>query len=171
MKQSLPVQLTLCRQHCFMAELYPATNCDTLWGWFFGGDTWSHILWNAGSIVLWQSSTQLQIATHCGTLVECPHLKRTKTMHFHSFLPPPTGYLPESDVQALLMAIELMGETTWKSSLFIVCWKTLPHCLNDQASSAWIHFSKRCLSCMLSIDCKLSYWPMRAAETDRYTED
>ena len=39
----------------------------------------------AGSIVLWQSSTQLQIATHCGTLVECPHLKRTKTMHFHSF--------------------------------------------------------------------------------------
>ena len=31
-------------------------------------------------------------------------------------------------------------ETTWKSSLFIVCWKTLPHCLNDQASSAWIHF-------------------------------
>ena len=46
------------------------------------------------------------------TLVECPHLKRTKTMHFHSFLPPPTGYLPESDVQALLMAIELMGETT-----------------------------------------------------------
>ena len=85
MKQSLPVQLTLCRQHCFMAELYPATNCDTLWGWFFGGDTWSHILWNAGSIVLWQSSTQLQIATHCGTLVECPHLKRTKTMLFHSF--------------------------------------------------------------------------------------
>ena len=48
----------------------------------------------------------------CGTLVECPHLKRTKTMHFHSFLPPPTGYLPESDVQALLMAIELMCETT-----------------------------------------------------------
>ena len=124
----------------FYRRALPATNCDTLWGWFFGGDTWSHILWNAGSIVLWQSSTQLQIATHCGTLVECPHLKRTKTMHFHSFLPPPTGYLPESDVQALLMAIELMGETTWKSSLFIFCWKTLPHCLNDQASSAWLHF-------------------------------
>ena len=30
---------------------------------------------------------------------------------------------------------------------------------------------KRCVSCMLFNDCKLSYWPMRAAETDRYTED
>ena len=30
---------------------------------------------------------------------------------------------------------------------------------------------KRCVSGMLSNDCKLSYWPMRAAETDRYTED
>ena len=30
---------------------------------------------------------------------------------------------------------------------------------------------KRCVSCMLSNDCKLSYWPMRATETDSYTKD
>ena len=46
-----------CRQHCFMAELYPATNCDTLW-------------YSSGTLVNWNLRLPLVVDGHVGKQVE-----------------------------------------------------------------------------------------------------